>query len=321
MNQPIHISLPTPFSVGPANTYLFVEPEPLLVDCGIDTDESWNVLVDALAENGLAPADIQKVVVTHAHVDHMGMAGRIIANSPATLLIWEQIEPWAYDTDTMWQQRQDFMQTTLNQFDLADDDRNGILDGMAQTMTIWSSVPRERVETFGLDDLIQMGGLPWQVLYAPGHSNTQTCFYQPETEQFLAADMLLALTPAPVLEHRLTDNLEREISLPKLLEMFDLIEKMAIRHVYPGHGEPFSDFQELIERQRQRISLRKGECLELVRKGKEQIEDLLDVMYKHHPRGMRFTGLSALIGYLDLLLIDEAIEERIIDGKRRFIVR
>jgi len=91
INQPIHIPLPTSFPIGPANAYLFTGPEPTLIDCGIDSDESWQALVDALAQHGLTVADLQRVIVTHAHVDHMGMAGRIVANSQAKLWIWAGI--------------------------------------------------------------------------------------------------------------------------------------------------------------------------------------------------------------------------------------
>ena len=318
MSQPIHVPLPIPFPVGPANAYLFTDPEPTLVDCGVDTDESWDALVAALAEQNLTIADIRRVIVTHAHVDHMGMAGCIVGQSEALVYIWEGIARWANDVEAMWTRRVEFLHQLLHQYDLPDLQRDSILKGMGRVSTIWSPVPADRVRTFSLSDRLTIGPWQWDVLYMPGHSNTQTCFFQPETGQFLAADMLLPLTPAPVLEAPLNGSMAREPSLPRLFESYELLYNMPIQQVYPGHGEPFDDHRALIDRQRARIELRKAECLALVQAGNDQLGDLLNVMYAHHPETARFTGLSTLVGYLDLLLDDGSIREEIIEGKRRY---
>ena len=57
--KPIRIELPTPFAVGPVNAYLFTEPEPILVDTGVDSDESWQVLEYELARHNLAISDLR----------------------------------------------------------------------------------------------------------------------------------------------------------------------------------------------------------------------------------------------------------------------
>lgn len=328
MNQPIHIPLPTPFAIGPANAYLFGEVDSTgaldpasdltLVDCGVNSDESWDALVAALAQNHISVADIHHVLITHAHVDHMGMAARVIAHSDANVLIWNRIASWAYDTEAMWQTRVRFLTTLLHEIDMATLQRDSILHEMSRSMDFWPSVPKSRVETFSLNDSLSFGGMSWEIVYAPGHSNTQTCFFQPETGQFVAADMLLPLTPAPVLEHPLDGGSEREPCLPQLLQAYDMIHAMPIRHVYPGHGEPFAEHQPLIEQQQARIAMRKEECLGLIRDGNHQVGQLLDTMYGHHPETARFTAVCTLIGYLDLLLEDGAIREVVESGKKRY---
>lgn len=324
--EPIHIPLPTPFPVGPANAYLFIDPEPTLVDCGVDTDESWDALNAALQEHGLVVADIERVIVTHAHVDHMGMAGRIIAASNAYLLIWEEIAAWADQTVPMWELRVTFLRTLFPQYDLSELLSSSVIDAMSRIDAIWSPVPTDRVRTFSLEDTLSIGPWMWDVLYLPGHSNTQTCFFQPQTGQFLAADMLLPLTPAPVLEFPLTgksgdEKNVREASLPRMFDSFDRVYDLPIEQVYPGHGAPFTDHRGLIDRQRARIEMRKAKCLALIGEGKHQVGEMLDVMYSHHPEPARFTGLSMLIGYLDLLLEDGSIREVIVEGKRRYFLR
>ena len=77
MITPIQIELPTPYSLGSissVNAWLFTEPEPTLIDCGLKTEESRLALEAGLAQQGLQLEDIQHIIITHAHEDHSGLA-------------------------------------------------------------------------------------------------------------------------------------------------------------------------------------------------------------------------------------------------------
>ena len=81
--EPIRLELPTGLDVGPVNVYLFRQPEPVLVDAGIRSADSWEALQFGLAEHNLTVMDISRVIITHPHVDHFGQAGTIAAHSDA----------------------------------------------------------------------------------------------------------------------------------------------------------------------------------------------------------------------------------------------
>src|SRR2546427_8623814 len=70
----VPISLPTPFYIGPVNVYLIPENPVTLIDTGPKTKEAVDTLRAALRANGLAVADIRRIVLTHAHEDHCGLA-------------------------------------------------------------------------------------------------------------------------------------------------------------------------------------------------------------------------------------------------------
>jgi len=151
------------------------------------------------------------------------------------------------------------------------------------------------------------------VLHMPGHASHQTCFYQPETRQFLSADMLLPKTPTPIVE-RPPDGKTHRPSLPIFLESLDRCEALDIETVYPGHGEPFGDHRFLIQKQRNRIHKRKQQALTLIQQGHQTPSELVDIMYARYPVQSRFAGLWMLIGYLDLLLAEEKIRQREVNG-------
>ena len=70
----VPISLPTPFYIGPVNVYLIPEDPITLIDTGPKTKEAVAALRAALRQEGLSVADIRRIVLTHAHEDHCGLA-------------------------------------------------------------------------------------------------------------------------------------------------------------------------------------------------------------------------------------------------------
>ncbi|MBP7675824.1 MAG: MBL fold metallo-hydrolase [Thermoanaerobaculia bacterium] len=69
--------MPTPFPVGPVNTHLVLGEPLTLVDTGPLTDDGWAALRAGLGRHGLAVSDVERVLLTHGHQDHFGLAARI----------------------------------------------------------------------------------------------------------------------------------------------------------------------------------------------------------------------------------------------------
>lgn len=312
--KPIQIELPTGLEVGPVNAYLFPEPEPVLVDTGLRSEASWTALEEGLATQGLTVADIERVVITHPHVDHCGQAGAIAANSEAEIWIADLGLPWLLNFPAMWAKRLAYYrQVIFPRAGLDSDMAELILTNMAALAATVESLPPGRLNSFGLNDTLILGGEPWQVIHAPGHASMQTCFYQPDRGHFLSADMLLALAPMPIVE-RPAEGMERVPGLPQFLDSLERVEALDIGTVYPGHGQPFTDHRALIKRQRDRIQMRKRECLSLIESGYHTIGQMVNSMYGEYPPQFRFAGVWMLIGYLDLLKGEGLVEEQLVDG-------
>src|SRR5947199_9617847 len=71
------LAIPTPFYVGDVNVYLIREDPLTLIDVGPKTDEAAKVLRQKLAAYGVKFADVRRIVLTHAHEDHCGLAKRV----------------------------------------------------------------------------------------------------------------------------------------------------------------------------------------------------------------------------------------------------
>ena len=313
--EPFRLELPTGLRVGSVNAYLFKDPEPILVDTGIRLDACWLALEEGLAQHGLAVCDISRVIITHAHVDHHGQAGAVVANSDADVWISRLGAPWLEERGEFLAQRQDFYRDFfLPSIGLPPESREMVLAGFQALSEQSHPIPASRIHAFSLDGRLQMGGRAWEVLHTPGHASMQTCFYDPLNRLLLSADMLLATTPTPVVESPHDGSWNRVPALPQFLQSLEKIEALDIDMVYPGHGRSFSDHRAVIDRQRNRIYSRKEECLDWIRAGCHVPIHLLDKMYAHQPAAFRLTGLWMLVGYLDLLEREGSVRCETVDG-------
>jgi glyoxylase-like metal-dependent hydrolase (beta-lactamase superfamily II) len=88
------IALPTPWPVGAVNAYL-IEDEPLtLVDTGPLWSGSLVALRDGLAARGYALGDLERVILTHQHLDHWGLAQAVVERSGADLYALSGLVDW-----------------------------------------------------------------------------------------------------------------------------------------------------------------------------------------------------------------------------------
>src|SRR4029453_5998846 len=77
----IPISLPTPFYIGPVNVYLIAEDPLTIIDTGPKTKETIEVLRAGLRKAGFLVSDLRRIVLTHAHEDHCGLARSLRAEA------------------------------------------------------------------------------------------------------------------------------------------------------------------------------------------------------------------------------------------------
>lgn len=300
MQQPIRLELPFTSDKTTVNAYLFLTPEPTLIDTGDLADDSWDALVAGLAAHGLAPADLRRILITHTHIDHFGQAARLTAESDARVAVLDVGYDWLTDFTGNWTRRfayyrDVFIPATGMPAHLAE----MVLGYSQRVLRRYRSVPADRVDVLTAGQTLRLGDSDWTVLHMPGHAPMQTCFYAPGRKHFLASDMLLARTPTPVLEAPGPHG--RRSELIQYLASLQRVEAMEIDLVYPGHGPSFIDHRDLIARQLARIDKRRDECFGHLQAGASTAHDLHQRMYPLWAESLNMAGLWMIIGYLDLL--------------------
>ncbi len=80
------IVVPTPFAVGPVNCYVALSDPITLIDVGPRQPDSRAALHAGLSELGLKTSDLRRIIITHAHADHYGLAAELVRESGAELM-------------------------------------------------------------------------------------------------------------------------------------------------------------------------------------------------------------------------------------------
>ena len=301
---PQRIELPFVADGGTVNVYLFTEPEAVLIDAGFHSPPGWAALEQGLAAHGVTVADLARVLITHPHVDHYGLAARIARESQAEIWMSAVGVHWLRDFPTLWQRRIDYYHAVLLPglgLPRAATERS--LGWMQHTLAAWEPIPRERIVAFDVGQPLWLGGQAWQPLHLPGHDSHLTCFYQPESRQFLGSDMLIIPTATPVVEAPPAGT-PRNPALPRFLQSLQRLAELPIDQVYPGHGQPFANASIVIHSQQTRIQERKEECLRAIAGGAETATALFAQLYGPRPVEASMAGLWMLLGYLDLLIAE-----------------
>src|SRR3712207_2989031 len=88
------LAIPTPFAVGRVNVYL-IEDEPLtLVDAGPNSGISLDELERGLAGLGHAIEELELVILTHQHIDHLGLVDIVATRSGAEVAAIDAVVPF-----------------------------------------------------------------------------------------------------------------------------------------------------------------------------------------------------------------------------------
>ena len=290
------------FGMKTVNAYLFKTPVPTLIDCGENSDESWSALNEQIERQGVAITDIERVIITHAHVDHIGMAQRVVDASDCKVWVTPLVYPWAIQLEEMKKLRVGMIEKTFSAFIQGDEAFQNMWDAVrslfSSTDSFWLPIQEKAIVQFDLEDQLELGGRQWEIIHVPGHCANQTCFYDRENKELISADMILNITPTPVIEYDAGREDHRSRGLSELLESYDKIAALEIETVYPGHYKEMGDPTPLIEFQKNRIDQRVSQTLGFIEEGTTQFSKLLDRLY---PNRISMPAANMLIGYLDLL--------------------
>lgn len=306
MPQPVldnlyQLTLPTPFDVGPVNVYLATDDPVMLIDTG-PRDEATRIALDAqLRDLGLARADIRRILITHAHADHYGLAGEIVRAAPK-VEVWThpRNRPTLEDYSAERANRLAFYGRLLIESGVPPDERERMANARRGAGYYADTVRVDREIDEG--DWLALAGKTWQALYMPGHAGGMICLFEPESRTLLSSDHLLRdISSNPIVEPPIQPGDSKPRRLVEYIREMQRAADLRPSIAWSGHGEPITDVARLV-RQRLAFHTRRAQrILDVVGDGVATAYQVTQPLFGKLGPIDSFLALSEVIGHLEWL--------------------
>jgi len=303
------IELPVPFPLKTTNVYLIDEEPITLIDTGVKTDISLQVLTDSLRGLGYGVEDIRRILITHGHLDHYGQAKRISTLSGAEVSIHAE-DHQRIQSIARFRKHVAFV---LLQNGTPQGSVEETIDYMESAQQ-WGE-PLDDVHFINDGDEIRFHNTVFRAIHCPGHSPGLICFYLERGGILISGDHLLKeITPNPIINPLPNGAGSRNSSLKKYMNSIRKIADLEVSLVLPGHGEPIRDFkaalQKILHHHDQRLAL----VLSILSRGEMTAYDVSRLLFPDAKSFQVFLGVSEALGHLSILLEAEKISFRSRDG-------
>ncbi len=288
----VSISLPTPYPVGPVNAYLLPGPPVTLVDCGPKTDEARAALEAGLERAGVRLAQIERLVITHGHIDHFGLAGTVADAGGARVYAHQADVPKLTADRSFVEPLRALIAEAGFEPGLADT----LIDVLRRYRKQFDAITPGYLLADGDRLEFQDGGL--EVLHTPGHAQGHICLR--DGDALVSGDLLLEeISPNPVIEF---DGDGRRLRmLPAYLRSLHRVAALAPALAYPGHGEPITAPGARIGEILHHHDERKEHLARMLAGRAWTLRELAAAWYPDIDLFNLFLALSEIVGHLDLL--------------------
>jgi glyoxylase-like metal-dependent hydrolase (beta-lactamase superfamily II) len=308
----IPISLPTPFYIGPVNVYLIKEDPVTLIDTGPKMPEAIAALRAGLRSAGLSVNNIRRIVLTHAHEDHCGLARSLRDEA-------RDAEVYVHNWETGHRAGRLEHDESLRLLQ-----RAGVPDEEIQSMRRLYDDVRQYADSLEDDhcrelvdgDELEFDAGALRVIHTPGHTPGSCSFLREADRTIIAGDCVLKrITPNPVVSPDPIDPSRRFRSLAEYLVSLARVRSFAPTLVFGGHGEPIQDFEELFHRYLRLIRERQTTALGVIPKTGATAWEVSRSLFPGADDVHSFLAVSEAVAHLDYAESEGKIAVEMSDGR------
>lgn len=233
------VQIPLPFALRIVNCYLLEDDDGwTIVDSGLHRPEGQAVWHTAFAILGIDPRAVNRIILTHFHPDHYGMAGwlqDLCGDKPVYM------SPRETELAHLVWGKPDNEPEPMIELYASHGTPSELIEELAQNVGRLRAMtfPHPQVATITPGTTIRMGGRDFRAVHAPGHSDGQMIFYDPRDRLVLSGDqVLMKISPHVGLwPESEPDPLGRYLA--SLAELAELDVRLAL----PGHGRLIEDWR------------------------------------------------------------------------------
>jgi glyoxylase-like metal-dependent hydrolase (beta-lactamase superfamily II) len=300
------LAIPTPFAVGRVNCWL-IDDDPLtLVDCGPNSGSALDALETGLREHGRRIEDLERIVITHQHIDHTGLVGILARRSGAEVVALDLLAPVLEDHAASAERDDELAEAVMLRHGVPRDVVTA-LRSLSRAYRGWGGgAPVAHPVPDG--GTLEFADRTLQVLHRPGHSPSDTVFWDEARALAIAGDHLLPrISSNPLIARPLGGRSgEPGSGRPRALAMYmaSLRETraMPLELVLPGHGEPFADHARLIDERFTMHDRRAEKIAQLLEERPRSAHEIAHALWGTVAVTQAYLTLCEVLGHVDLLV-------------------
>ncbi|PLR81224.1 MBL fold metallo-hydrolase [Bacillus sp. V33-4] len=303
------IIVPVLSSLNSINFFLFRKDQTLiLIDAGLNNEECWQALELALAQNGFTLKDISQIILTHHHIDHVGLVNRIVSKTQVPVYAHRASKPRLKRDSDFLNMRADFFSQLYKEMGCGD-------AGHKQSAYLRASINKNKMHKIE-GPIFEITGKQWmnfEIIEVPGHAPDQITFFEKERKWLFAGDLLIEHISSNALVEP-DENGKRLMTLSQHRKSLDNCLSLDIDHVFPGHGTLIRNPQQLIKKRLDGIESKAAKFAALIESGISTGSKLAQVYYKEKYSQQFSLVMSEIIGHLDYLEMNGRIVKESING-------
>lgn len=294
------------------NFYLYKDEESLsLIDGGYNSEETWDEFNKVLKANGFSIQDIDRILLTHHHPDHIGIVNRVLKEKEMPVYAQTSAIPYLSLDE-------DYMIKRLDFFDELYAEMGCGSKGKSYIKKKRDAGNSGGFQNFKVDtDIIpvaendKIGTL--LVVETPGHSPDHIAFYDEKSKILFGGDFLLSHISSNAIIEPDAEGYKLQ-TLMQYINSFKKYLELDVEVVYPGHYKPIYDGNDLVKRRLDGIVRKAEELLVAIKSGQKTGNDLALFFYKDKYESEFELVLSEIIGHLDYLENKEKVYKVKKDG-------
>ena len=237
------VPVPLPgHSIGHINVYALVGSDGVtLIDAGWGDAQTWSVLDESLRSVGSSIARVRRVLLTHFHPDHCGLAGEFQRRGSIEIGMHPEdakhLADRFFHSERLKAETQSWL-TRAGAPDEAIEAGRRIVDRLASRVQ-W--VEPDHLIADG--ELLEFGGWELNAMHTPGHTPGHLCFYERSTRTLFSGDHVLSfINTSPAYRPHCSAN-----PIGDYLQSFDRLRHLEVDRVLPGHQRPFDNLRRRLD--------------------------------------------------------------------------
>jgi glyoxylase-like metal-dependent hydrolase (beta-lactamase superfamily II) len=313
------LPVPTPFAVGRVNCYLIEDERLTLIDAGPRSDQSLAALEELTEETGHRIEDIDLIVATHQHLDHIGLIRTVAERSGAEVAALDLAVDRLASFGERVKAENDGAVELMLRHGVSEEVANGLRE-ITTSFLDWG----DKVivtEPLAHGSHLDLGDRKLKVLHRPGHSPSDTVFHDEERRMAFAGDHLLShISSNPLISSPLDGSPGRTRSLIDYNASLAKTREMEFDLMLSGHGDPILDHVALIDKRFAAEDRRLEKIFGIIEERPRPAHAIAEAIWGNVALTQAYLTLSEVIGHTDILLEQGRIAERDENGLSIFEV-